>query len=441
MSDNNQTFTINGTGNAVPVVTPGDEPVLVVNMNPSNEVYLGLDPSIGPTNINNTAPLPPNSACVFDGSAYIYATCLSGQTATVAVFVGALNYFQLLSVIVKTLIIAGTYGNGLYDYSGVPAAGSLIASITPAEQDDSYANLALPGITNYFNTGTGYIAVNLLDGGVAFYTASTEAGPWSVVSGINLNNGVLEFSASPVDFTYNGADAFTVAGPAAFAALSAASAAVGGSATITGDLDVAGWIEAESYLQLLAQSSVPGAIGSSGLVYGNASGTPSEVLPSGYQAELSSAQAADFTHYTVTADTFTQCSKAWSIPAGDAEVGTTYRLTLSGSGTQGSTQQELLFETSGGFATFGIPSTFEAASGTFGWKAVFEITVISTGASGTCNVSGWAAANNDPGVGFSQAVAFDTLTAFTFEIEGRWGSTTGAPTFTCYQSFLERLGT
>jgi hypothetical protein len=151
--------------------------------------------------------------------------------------------------------------------------------------------------------------------------------------------------------------------------------------------------------------------------------------------------AADFTTYTVTAAAYTQCSKAWTIAAGDPKAGTIYRLTVEGLGTQGTpTQETLAFETSLGLGVAITNQTFAGAAAAFGWKVVTEWAVISTGAGGTANVALNSTAGAMPNGGFNAAVSFDTTVVQTLELMAKWGATAGAPTMTSYHSYLERLG-
>jgi hypothetical protein len=74
------------------------------------------------------------------------------------------------------VVISGTE---LY-YSGTPAAGNLIASVATANDTDTPGNAYLKGIVSYFNTGSGYVAEQLFGGETAYWTAPTEAGPWTL---------------------------------------------------------------------------------------------------------------------------------------------------------------------------------------------------------------------------------------------------------------------
>lgn len=109
-------------------------------------------------------------------------------------------------------IISGT---ALF-YSGPAAAGNLIASVAAAAGTDSKGNAYLAGVTSY---DTVLIqAVNLANAAVTYYTAGTEAGPWTALgqmadglwsepatSGLNLKVGAvpaqLQLTSTLVDCT------------------------------------------------------------------------------------------------------------------------------------------------------------------------------------------------------------------------------------------------
>ena len=210
-----------------------------------------------------------------------------------------------------------------------------------------------------------------------------------------------------------------------------------------------------------ASSPVP-SVGTSSLA-ANTAGTPSVTLSSGYSGLLASAQV-DTTAHTVTQATQTQLTKFWNIQAGDPQVNTVYRLTASGYGTWGSTQQTLqsvgcidAANVTGGGGVGRIASTAFAASTPVIWRAVFEITVVSTGSGGTVipTLTFWISANAvniNPGTAAANTLTvvtgpsnvlttLNTTISHTMEIESLWGSTTGAPTLTCLSSSFERLGT
>jgi len=78
-------------------------------------------------------------------------------------------------------------GTAVY-YSGAPAAGNLVASVSAAAGTDSKGNAYLAGIATYASLGGQVVATVLSPGagnpGVFFYSAATEAGPYSTIAHI-----------------------------------------------------------------------------------------------------------------------------------------------------------------------------------------------------------------------------------------------------------------
>lgn len=83
------------------------------------------------------------------------------------------------------VIIAGTSGQ-LLVYSGTPAAGNLIGSISAAGGTDPFGNAYLAGESNYFHS-VSFLALQIFAGTVKWYTASSAAGPWVGASQITQN--------------------------------------------------------------------------------------------------------------------------------------------------------------------------------------------------------------------------------------------------------------
>jgi hypothetical protein len=158
----------------------------------------------------------------------------------------------------------------------------------------------------------------------------------------------------------------------------------------------------------------------------------------------------DTTSNSVTQSSLTRVTTSWSIPASDAIIGTTYRFTAWGTGTQGSTAQTLGFAIVAFGVTFGtsrFPTSFAGINTAFGWMLNGIIQVTNTG-TGTANVTcqlvvSITAAGSSGGNflnGFSTTTAGTTSSTEPMYIECIWGSTTGAPTVTCTGSMIERLG-
>jgi hypothetical protein len=102
------------------------------------------------------------------------------------------------------LIQAGTAGSGLFVYSGVPAAGNLIYSITAANGKDLFGNATLAGAVSYTTVASGVQAVQVNAGVILWYHAATEAGPYTNIAEISVNQslaGVVTFQVTGGDKT------------------------------------------------------------------------------------------------------------------------------------------------------------------------------------------------------------------------------------------------
>lgn len=108
-------------------------PVLCINQDMSNPVYLGYQNNIQ-IGGGNTIPLSPQSSIPLDGSRTIYAIALAG-TQPLLVIPGASSFFQRLSSLTiptgatsgERIVINGTTGSIL----GFNAAGEEDFAITP----------------------------------------------------------------------------------------------------------------------------------------------------------------------------------------------------------------------------------------------------------------------------------------------------------------------
>lgn len=153
---------------------------------------------------------------------------------------------------------------------------------------------------------------------------------------------------------------------------------------------------------------------------------------------------------TVTAATITDLSPTFTIPAGDPQPGTAYRLTCFGTGTWGSTAQQLQLEAyvaGAAITNAGIPAaTFNTSEG-FAWKVTVDIVIATTGTGGTytihqdCAASTTAASSrgNTPQRN-SSGNAINTTVSNAVVVRAVWASMTGAPTITCDGAVFEKLG-
>lgn len=174
-------------------------------------------------------------------------------------------------------------------------------------------------------------------------------------------------------------------------------------------------------------------------------------------------QPADKTTHTVTAAVDTALTNLWTIPANDASAGIIYRLKFFGIGTWGSTAQALTMNAMiDGVVTMAGGNVGRIAAATFSVNTPIYIegeivlSIVSIGASGTYTigqrVTVTARAENLPGTAASNTIttlnlnssagattAIDTTVSHTFAMAAKWGATTGAPTVSGIQSYLERL--
>src|SRR6266496_4081684 len=88
-------------------------------------------------------------------------------------------------------VVSGT----ILDYSPNPGANNLVHSRSPGGGFDSFGNAYLAGDVSYTNISGTYFAIQNNSGQIAFYTAASEAGPWSlhVVEKFSTTTGYLGF--------------------------------------------------------------------------------------------------------------------------------------------------------------------------------------------------------------------------------------------------------
>lgn len=90
--------------------------------------------------------------------------------------------------------------SGAFFYSGTPASGNLISSITNASGTDSHGNTYLEGVTSYFFTGSDYTAANMDGGIIQWFRSPSAGGTYTLYSNIgfswnSINGGSLLLQA------------------------------------------------------------------------------------------------------------------------------------------------------------------------------------------------------------------------------------------------------
>lgn len=153
----------------VPIVEGGDGPTLLSNSDPINTFYLSDDYGVVAGGANSIA-LSPGSWVAVDGETTLYAVTQQGQTAQVLVIPGGTGFFQLVTLIIKSIILDASRGNGLFEYLGTGALGNgpILWAVPPGTTTDPFGN-TLPvsgGIaTEVFGGG---LLVQMYNGSIFF---------------------------------------------------------------------------------------------------------------------------------------------------------------------------------------------------------------------------------------------------------------------------------
>jgi len=136
------TTTITGRAQ-VPLVTAGDGPALIFNADPNNTIYMGDDYGLQPGG-SNVVPVSPLGTIAVDGNHNVFGVCLPGQTAIVYVVPGGVNFFQLVNILAKSLIVntGGPTVTGVFVYNGTgaPGNGPILSIVAPGTTSDPYGN-------------------------------------------------------------------------------------------------------------------------------------------------------------------------------------------------------------------------------------------------------------------------------------------------------------
>jgi hypothetical protein len=99
-----------------------------------------------------------------------------------------------VNTIIETLTIANLGpGEGLWVYSTTtPMPNDLQMSFTGSAGTDSAGNVYFADFTVYGNAGGTYYAVNIADAAISFYSAPSEAGPWTLQGSVLVSTSAAE---------------------------------------------------------------------------------------------------------------------------------------------------------------------------------------------------------------------------------------------------------
>jgi hypothetical protein len=296
-----------------------------------------------------------------------------------------------------------------YSGTGLPAANTLVASISAAGGTDSAGNVYLAGFATYGKTGITYYAQQQLakaDSAGTFgavttvYTATSQAGPWTSGSQLNLEGSNHAALLADVAHVYGVSGAPLLELHSGSGLLSAAAAMS---------------VNAQGTLNITDAGSLSGAVP---LV----------------QADISTGTAGNN-------NTATLLTKAWPVGANEGTTGTTYRVKCLAVATTGQTTIETLTlgaDVSGtktALATLGTAFNGGALSTTYAIPVELVLTVDAVSA-GTPEIYlnaplGDTSANrlstNSANLqGFSHTAAWDSTISRTLAVYAQWGGAGGS---------------
>ena len=167
------------------------------------------------------------------------------------------------------------------------------------------------------------------------------------------------------------------------------------------------------------------------------------------------ANQSDIGRYTLTSTSLVPMSRAYIIPAGDAQVGTLYRLSVWGDATYGATAESLAWSLIGWGNTYATAAWGQAptlTNTTYEWYVTMIAQILVTGSGSSGSVQTWLTGtygifntnlgNAQYGGALTGAIGLpdagiNTTAAGTLELQMKFG---GPATAHSYGSMLERLG-
>ena len=359
------------------------------------------------------------------------------------------------------VLVAGTNG-GVFVYDPTAAAGNLIASLTDAATDP-FGNVTEKGVSAYVTDINGiHEAVNLnvsnVNGLAGLSIRDTAHLPFAPpgVYGQGSGSGGASKAVVFLDsglVTNTDTDAVVSAQSQTQSGVAGGSVFIGSGQVILGNTSTAVVNDNTGAITLAQSVATPAGTAGSQL-WSSSNGVPSIQTIAGLSGTLPATQTDTSTNTNATAS-FAAMTKVWSIPAPDMRAGTCYRLTAWGNGVQGSTQQQLNMRLSGLDSATTLLNDMAgatiAASASFHWRYVAEVTCTATGSPGTAIGGGtftWSQAaatttGNAATAAFdSSSVAVSTAAGQNMTLQMQWNSIAGttAPTITCTGSLFERLG-
>lgn len=423
------------SGPTATLVVPEGTPALVNNPGP-NTVYLGDNNAIRATDSFGVIPLAANGYVNVDGSADLYAITSPGQTQTVNVLGGGINFFSPPS-------LAGLGGAAIYVQATAPTA--------PIPLHSLWFNTTAPVSLNYWNGSSwvvqafaanqlisaGTIVANLMASGIVvagIVDATTITAP-TINGGVITGAQLIADGSSGEFLVYSSA-------PPALGNLIGSWSGTAGSDT-PGNSFPAGLAIELGGLVLFSQSSAVSAVSGASILYTSSLGRLRYLSAAGADMILDRSNL-NIGNFTMNTQTLPQVmSGAINYLANEALTGSEYEIQIDGTFTSpNTTSATFTFDLFVDGASLGIGSaitvgTVVVSTGvTYAYSVRFRLTVNSPGAFGTVMVicdgsvtrKGVNAGNTSTFATLNNVVVngtLDTTSNHTFAIYCNWGSTTG----------------
>lgn len=344
----------------------------------------------------------------------ISGTTISGSTITGTTFDG--TNFEINAT-------------GAFFYSGTPALGNLVTSITPGSTTsgtDAHGNTYYGGVTSYTPNGSGgaTTAVALQSGAVLLGPPANFFSPFPQPGLIGLGAGSQSWQSGGTA----GGDAAAIIHLLSGNANSTPS---NPQINVNGNIAVAGALTLDNQA---APSTPTGAA----TLYANSTGAPQSLEPSGSNRVLDRSQANNSTATIGNTAAETAITNVWTIAANEMTNSSVYEIETAGNCVFES--QTLTFAISrdgaAGGAAETIGAAFVSAGTTVNWWMKARIICTATGVSGSVTVQligGLAVQGSNLLSGTSgNTIAFvgppitstvDTTASHTWAITGKWGGT------------------
>ena len=333
--------------------------------------------------------------------------------------------------------------SGIFVYSGTPATGNLIFSIASVAGTDEFGNPYKGGGATAYGTSGATSGLSTFNSNTDAYVFAAPGGATHMILPPELV-GEVGNAGTATEFT--GAALYSGSNSSGFdAAVEVFTGNNDGSSSGNGAL------VADGSDQLIWDN---GGVETVGLLTVDAGmATAASALTGGVIISQTDISATSQTNNT----TFSRLCKVWVIQAGDAVLGTTYRLTTWGSGTTGATAETLSFQIAGLGTTLAkvvLGALNFSANTSFAFDLVATLMVNQTGSSGivsgsirlnlgvlsTSQITGTGANQAGGYVGVGDVSVSVPTAASSMTVQMEWGAASAGQSIQSTGSIFERIG-